>query len=357
MSVKNIPWLGDRTHHGCRVNFVLAALALIMGAPALTANAAEAKRPQALQQGKQSVPRDRMAIPKIVPALKSDDVHVHLVRDNVYMLVGGGTNIVVQIGSDGILVVDTLSGDLTAKTLEAIRKISPLPIHVVINTAAVPAHIAGNAEIAKAGSPQGILTPGRQPANLITHENAANWILSDEGQKFVPDRAGWPLTTYFLPRYDFHFNGTPIELLHQPSARTDGDSFVVFRRADVVATGNIFSTVSYPVIDPSRGGSYKGTIEALERLLDITIPAKLQEGGTFVIPGRGRLSDEGDVFEYYEMLIIIRDRMRDMVQRGMTLREIQEARPTLDYDGLYGAETGPWTTSMFVEALYRELTQ
>ena len=91
-------------------------------------------------------------------------------------------------------------------------------------------------------------------------------------------------------------------------------------------------------------------------MLDITIPRDKQEGGTYVIPGHGRLCDEADLLEYRDMVTIIRDRVQDQVKKGMTLEQVKAARPTLDYDGRYGAKTGPWTTDMFIEAVYRNLT-
>ena len=147
-----------------------------------------------------------------------------------------------------------------------------------------------------------------------------------------------------------------VVIIHPESANTDTDSMVMFRRSDVIATGDIFRTDAYPAIDLQNGGSVQGTIDALNRVLDLTVPSKmLQEGGTFVIPGHGRISDEHDVLMYRDMLVIIRDRIQDMVAKKMTLDQVKASRPTRDYDGRYGADTGPWTTAMFVEAIYRDL--
>jgi hypothetical protein len=142
-----------------------------------------------------------------------------------------------------------------------------------------------------------------------------------------------------------------------PKAHTDGDSVVYFRHSEVIAAGNVFSTVSYPVIDVEKGGSIQGSIGALNSLIDMAMPEARSQGGTWIIPGRGRLSDTADVASYRNMLVMIRDRVQDMIQRGMTLQQIQAARPTLDFDGRYGSTTGSWTTNMFVEAVYRSLTQ
>jgi glyoxylase-like metal-dependent hydrolase (beta-lactamase superfamily II) len=131
----------------------------------------------------------------------------------------------------------------------------------------------------------------------------------------------------------------------------------MFRRSDVIAAGDLFRTDLYPVIDLASGGSIDGTIAGLNRLLDLTVPSKmLEEGGTYVIPGHGRVSDEHDVAMYRDMLVIIRDRIRAMVDKKMTLEQVKAARPTLDYDGRYGTDTGPWTTAMFIDAIYREMS-
>jgi len=132
---------------------------------------------------------------------------------------------------------------------------------------------------------------------------------------------------------------------------------VFFRRSDVVASGDLFLTSTYPVIDPKNGGSVQGVIDGLNRLLDIAIPKDKEEGGTYVVPGHGRLSDEADVVEYRDMLTIVRDRIQDLIGMGKSLADIKAARPTLDYDGRYGATSGPWTTEMFVEAVYRNLSK
>ena len=140
-----------------------------------------------------------------------------------------------------------------------------------------------------------------------------------------------------------------------PSAHTDGDSIVFFRRSDVIATGDLFTTTMYPVIDTAAGGNIQGVVEALDRIVDLIIPVYGQEGGTLVVPGHGRLCDLGDVINYREMTIIIRDRVQDMVKKGMTLDQVRAAKPTFDYDPLYGTTTGFWTTDMFVEAVYKSL--
>jgi cyclase len=125
----------------------------------------------------------------------------------------------------------------------------------------------------------------------------------------------------------------------------------------VLSTGDIFTPEHYPLIDLQRGGTIQGIIDALNRIIEITVPAKYQEGGTYVIPGHGRLCEEADVVEYRDMVTIIRDRIADLVKKGRTLEQVRAAKPTLDYDTQYGATTGIWTTDMFVEAIYKNLSE
>ena len=167
----------------------------------------------------------------------------------------------------------------------------------------------------------------------------------------------WPTEGYPGDYKEVTFNGEAIQLFHQPAAHTDGDSLIFFRRSDVIVTGDIFVTTSYPVIDVKRGGSINGVIAGLNHIIDITIPKDWQEGGTMVIPGHGRIGDEADVVEYRDMVTIIRDRIQNMIRKGLTLEQVKAARPTLEYDPRYGFESGPWTTAMFVEAVYRGLSQ
>jgi hypothetical protein len=124
----------------------------------------------------------------------------------------------------------------------------------------------------------------------------------------------------------------------------------------VIATGEIYSTVSYPIIDTEHG-SFSGVLEELNHIIDLAIPKDWQEGGTMIIPGRGRIGDEADVVEYRDMITIIRDRIQDMIKKGMTLEQVKAARPIRDYDGRYGSTTGTWTTDMFIEAAYKDLSR
>ncbi|HVZ22158.1 MAG TPA: MBL fold metallo-hydrolase [Vicinamibacterales bacterium] len=279
--------------------------------------------------------------------LAPGDVRSVHVQGNVYMVVGAGANIAVQVGEDGILVVDTGAAGTSGKVLDAIKALAPgKEIRWLVNTTISPDHIGGNEPLARAGR-----TVNGNVAAIIAHENAAARMI-DAG---VPAEAR-PYNTYFDTGRDFPFNGEPVIIMHPASATTDADSMVMFRRSDVIAAGDVFGTETYPVIDVARGGSIDGTIDAVNHILDLTVPSKmLEEGGTWVIPGHGRISDEHDVVMYRDMLVIIRDRIRDSIDKGMTLEQIEAARPTLDYDGRYAAASGPSSTAGFIEAIYRSL--
>jgi glyoxylase-like metal-dependent hydrolase (beta-lactamase superfamily II) len=175
------------------------------------------------------------------------------------------------------------------------------------------------------------------------------------GQVSPYPAAAWPTDAYEGDSKEVFTNGEGLQLLHQPAAHSKGDSIVFFRRSDVLVTGDIVDLTSYPVIDAKNGGTFSGVLAALNRIIEITIPKDWQEGGTMVIPGNGRVADEADVVEYRDMVTVVRDRIQDLIKKGMTLEQVKAARPTYEYDGRYGATTGPWTTDMFVEAAYRDL--
>lgn len=294
------------------------------------------------------------------------EVHVLPVRENVYMLAGGGANIVVQVGEQGTFVVDTGDGTRSEKVLAAIRTLSPTPIQFIANTSFRSEHAGGNAALSDSGqdpsvlgsfftqsAPRGVTGFFNDPASqatMIAHVNVQVRL-----QAAGTPVAGVPADTYLEERRRKFHNGDAIELFHQPNAVTDGDSLVHFRRADVIVTGDIFTTTQYPVIDLKNGGSVQGEIQALNQILGMTVYRHQGEGGTYVVPGHGYLSDEHEVTEYRDMVVIVRDRVKAMIDAGATLPQVQAARLTADYDTRYGANTGSWTTAMFVEAVYTSL--
>jgi glyoxylase-like metal-dependent hydrolase (beta-lactamase superfamily II) len=284
------------------------------------------------------------------------------VQGNVYLLVADGSNITVQVGRDGALLVDAATGATNDEVLAAIRRLTDQPIRWLINTHVHADHTGGNEAVFRAGSatPQnrigtGLATPGSLPTgtSIVAYESVLFRMSAPTGGRPPVPQAAWPVATYFGESKELYLNGEPIQVLHQPHAHTDGDSIVVFRHSDVVSTGDVFNMTSYPVIDVATGGTITGIIAALNRILDATFPQEKEEGGTYVIPGHGRISDEADVVNYRNMVTIVRDRIQDMVKKGMTIDQILAAKPTADYDRRWA--TPSWTGDMFVEAVYRTL--
>jgi cyclase len=331
---------------------------------------------------------------------KDGEVHVMPVQGNIYMLVADGTNITLSVGRDGVVVVNSGAAAMSDKILAAINNLSRTvaaatgpnncmgpncpgawgwsspyinsviaspapakPIRYLINTSAAPEHISGNAKIAAAGffprsAGFGAAVASSRSANVVAHENV---LLKMSAKTVQPPFApvAMPTDTFFdelhkLPEY---VNGEAVIMYHEPAANTDADSIVYFRRSEVIAAGNIYSTVSYPMIDLANGGSFQGVIDGLNHILDLAVAEYRGQGGTWIIPSHGRLSDTGDVASYRNTMTMIRDRVQDLIDKGMTLEQVKAAKPTMDFDGRYGSDTGSWTTTMFVEAVYKSLKE
>jgi cyclase len=287
-------------------------------------------------------------------------------RPNFYMIAGAGANIGVQVGADGVVVVDAGSASQTGAVLDAIRKITSRPIRYLIDTNADSDHVGGNEAVAKAG--QTLFLQGGGPgvpadflgggASILAFENVLNRMSAPTGKVSPFPVEALPTEAFRQPRKYMYLNGEGIEVLHQPAAHTDGDVMVFFRRSDVVVAGDVLDTTRFPVIDVAKGGTIQGEIAALNRLVDLAIPSipiVSREEGTLVIPGHGRVCDQLDVVEYRDMVTIIRDRIRDLIKAGSTLDQIKATSPTRGYTRRYGSDTGPWTTNNFVEATYQTL--
>jgi glyoxylase-like metal-dependent hydrolase (beta-lactamase superfamily II) len=353
-----------------RTSWILAFAALAIGA---------AHAQQRGRQGSQNV-----AELEILP-----------IRGNLYMVAGAGGNIAASVGPDGVLLVDTGTVQNADRLLGAIQQIqkqlatnglpewnyaaqtrssiprmvsppAPLkPIRYIVNTSLDAEHTGGNEKLSRAGKTltggnvAGNIADAAEGAAVIAHENVLLRMSSPGGKQPAPPFRALPTDTYHSESMKLsHFmNGEGVLIIHQPSAHTDGDSIVYFRGSDVIVAGDIFRMDSYPVIDIERGGNIQGVIDGLNRILDLCIPEFRTEGGTMVIPGHGRLTDSADVAYYRDMVTIIRDRIQDMIKKGMTLQQIKAAKPTRDYDPRFGSTTGPYTTDMFIEAVYQSLIQ
>jgi cyclase len=292
------------------------------------------------------------------------NLEVLQLRPNFYMIAGAGGNIGVQVGVDGVVVVDSGSASSADAVVAAIKKVTTQPIRYVINTSADPDHVGGNADVAKAG--QTLFTQGGGAGISADFLGGGASILSVEqvltrmsaGQPSPFPVGAWPSETFHQPRKYMYLNHEGIEVFHQPAAHTDGDAIVFFRRSDVVVAGDVFDTTRFPVIDTVKGGTIQGEIAALQKLVDTAIPSVpivSREEGTLIIPGHGRICDQLDVVEYRDMVTIIRDRIRDLIKQGRTLEQIKAASPARGYMRRYGSDTGSWTTNDFVEAVYRTI--
>jgi glyoxylase-like metal-dependent hydrolase (beta-lactamase superfamily II) len=285
----------------------------------------------------------------------SGEIQTWQIRERVHMLVGRGANTTIHIGSDGVLIVDPQTTAASAQVLAAIRRLSDRPVRFIVNTTGDPDHMGGNEAIAKSGqtlaggNTRPATVSGTGGAPIFAHENLLNRLATGETAVNA-----LPTDTYFVKQKDLFVNGEAVQLLHVNAAHTDGDTVVFFRRSDVISAGDVFTPDRYPMIDLTRGGSIEGLLAGINYILELAVPDFNEEGGTMIVPGHGRLCDESDVSDYRDMVTIVRDRVRDMVQKKMTLDQVKAARPTRDYDGVYSQPGN--TGDTFTEVVYRSLT-
>jgi cyclase len=292
------------------------------------------------------------------PAPTDGNIHVFHVAGGVYLLAGDGANIALQLGPQGAMVVDTGAGRLSEKAIAEIGKLSTRPIQFIVNTSFHSDHVGGNKKLQAAGADPSLtgsffsnqFADAGQGATVIGHQNVQTRMQAQKPPMEAP-----PSDTYFEDRRRKYHNDEAVEIFPMPNAITDGDSIVHFRRSDVIVTGDIFTTTHYPFIDVKNGGSIQGEIRALNFILDRTVYHHDEDGGTLIIPGHGRVTNEWEVAEYRDMLVIIRDRVHALIKNGATLEQVKAARPTADFDPRFGRTAGPWTTDMFVEAVYSSL--
>jgi glyoxylase-like metal-dependent hydrolase (beta-lactamase superfamily II) len=291
-------------------------------------------------------------------------------RPNFYVIGGAGGNVVMQLGPEGVILVDSGSTERADQVLAAIRRLTELPIRYIINTSMDADHTGGNEKLAKAGLSilPGAVVAGAGldddvvsnfgRASVLAHENVLGRMSAPTGRQSPVASGLWPTKTFNYHQYSMYLNGEGIQVIHQPAAHTDGDTIVFFRRGDVIATGDIIDTTRWPVIDTKRGGTVQGELDALNRLMDMTIfnlPLQWKADRTFLVPGHGHVYDKLDLLEYRDAVTIVRDRVQDLIDEGKTLAQVKAANPTLGYRSQYGADSGPWTTDMFVEVIYNEL--
>jgi cyclase len=322
------------------------------------------------------------------------ELHVMPIRGNVFMIVGGGSNVTVSAGVDGILLVDTGSAAMADKMLATVTEVgrtvagspAPLttcvgpncypagslgpflpfgwagpsynaviaspkplkPIRWIIQTTVDPAHNGATGKLAAAGTTYnggeaGRLVGERPPATIIGHEN----LLKRMTLANYPETS-WPSETYYLATYKMsqYVNGEGIQMYHVPNATTDADTIVHFRYSDVISAGDVFTPGRYPMIDVAKGGTVNGVIAAQNTIIDIAFPEYRHQGGTMIVGGYGRLGDQADVAIYRNMVEVVRDRIKALKEEGRTLAQVKAAKPTLDFDGIYGSP------DQFIEAVY-----
>lgn len=260
----------------------------------------------------------------------SVEVTVHEVSGNVSYLAGEGGNIGMLAGEDGVFLVDDQYAPLTDKIVTAIRTVSSEPIRFVINTHLHPDHTGGNENF------------GRMGAMIIGHDNV-RLQMELSGYSETP-----PFVT-FSEDMTFHINGETVVVFKIPDAHTNGDSFIKFENANVIHTGDTFRTTGYPYIDTRNGGSFLGTIRAHDLLIDVSDVA------TKILPGHGRVTDVNEVRETRDMLLTIRDRVQDAINRGMSVDEAQSAGLTTDFDPKYRPAGNFGTPEQLIAAAYADL--
>jgi glyoxylase-like metal-dependent hydrolase (beta-lactamase superfamily II) len=332
---------------GCGLMAVLAAGVLLRPAVVISAQAASQER-----RGGGS----------------ADGIEVLELRSNFFMVAGAGANIGIQIGEDGVIVVDAGLASSADAVIAAIKKLTPKPIRYIIDTSADADHVGGNEALSKAGqtlftNPGSIGITGDflgGVASILAADKVLERMTAPTGRAAPFPIGATPTETFDFPRKYMYLNGEGIEILHQPAAHTDGDVIVFFRRSDVVVAGDVLDTTRFPVIDTTRGGSVNGVIAALNRLVELAIPSVpivSREAGTLVVSGHGRICDQTDIAEYRDMVTIVRDRVRDAKKSGMTLAQVKASAPARGYTNRYGADSGAWTTDKFIEAIYQTLPQ
>ena len=318
------------------------------------------------------------------------EVRVLPLRGNIYLLTGAGSNVAASVGKDGVMLVDTGAPAMSEKLLATVRDLSrrvtaapmaarscvgvsqgcgwwssseflpttagpraPRPLSGIIYTSDDADHIGGHDMIAATGRTYGVRN--------IDGTLPGAWVLAQENATLRAPKPGQPsLATATNETYGGaekklnFFNGEAVIVTHMPAAHSDADSVIYFRGSEVVVVGDILDMTKYPVIDVERGGTIQGEVNALNWLLDVAVVEHMMEGGTLFLPGHGRMADSADVAYYRDMVTIMRDRVRAMAKKGMTLGQITAARPTRDYDGRFGKST-TWTPDMFVEAIYKTI--
>jgi cyclase len=268
------------------------------------------------------------------------------VAGNVYMVQrpGGGGNIGVQVGPDGVLLIDSLFEPLAVKLVAAVGQVTREEVRFLINTHIHIDHVGGNRSLAE------------RDVLIFAHDNTRTRFFEERsrfpraGGTFVPQQpaVARPLIT-FNDAMSFHLNGEEVRAFLAPPAHTDGDVFVYFSESDVLHLGDVYRTTSYPIIDVYNGGTLKGTIEALDRAIAIA------GANTKIIPGHGlEVVGREELVAFRDMILDIQNKVLALIREGRKLDEVMAARPTAAYDAEWTNDPG-WGPGDFIPVVYYQL--
>jgi glyoxylase-like metal-dependent hydrolase (beta-lactamase superfamily II) len=293
------------------------------------------------------------------------------VAGQIWLITGqpGESNVLVQVGDQGVLVIDSGTQAMAPKLLAQVQRLAaqdptraPKTIRKVINTNGRLDHIGGNELLRKAG---GQVIGGEEAAQqrllgsgggeVVAHENVLTRLVTESNVPGGPSKELWPTDTEGFDVDNTRFNDEAIQIVHPRSGNTDGQLVVAFRGSDVVAAGDLVDMTNYPFIDVKRGGSIDGLLVALNQLIAMAAPGNQSEGGTVIGPGHGRLIDQSEVALYRNMVTIIRNLVQYYKNDGKTLSDVLALKPSDGYDARWGKTTGPWTTRDFITAVYETL--
>ena len=245
-------------------------------------------------------------------------IKTHQVAGNIYYLEGQGGNVGLLVGDDGVLMIDDQFAPLSEKLLAAIRALSDKPIRMLINTHVHGDHTGGNENFGKLG------------IDIVAHDNVRVRLARGVNNGPPAPAAALPVVT-FGDSMSMHMNGETVTVGKLPPSHTDGDAYIHFAKADVIHTGDSFRTVGYPGVDFNNGGSVKGTIEALQALVDMAGP------NTKILPGHGVVVTRAEVAAFRDLTVELQKRFTNLVRQGMTLEQVVAAKPTADLDAKYGS--------------------
>ncbi len=272
--------------------------------------------------------------PPAQPDFAAVQIKVHKVAGNFYYLEGQGGNVGVLVGDDGVLMIDDQFAPLTEKLVAAVKTISKKPIKMLVNTHVHGDHTGGNENI------------GKMSVEIIAHDNVRARLIKGVNGAPPSPAVALPVVT-FADTIALHFDGEDLEVAKLPPAHTDGDSYIKLTKADVIHVGDVFRTVGFPIVDGANGGTVKGTLAALQKVIDMAGP------NTKILPGHGVVSTRDDIVAFRDMVASLQTKVSEMIKQGMTLEQVMAAKPTADLDAKLGSPDRFLT--LFYNALKTEL--